>query len=95
MKTLGTVAVTVLLAILALASSAVAEPGVTDTEILIGSCSALDGPANFLGQQTVLGALCELPYALPADAQTPGDLAACDEVLRFLALPGHLDPPSA
>jgi ABC-type branched-subunit amino acid transport system substrate-binding protein len=31
-------------------------PGVTDNEILIGSCSALDGPAHFLGQQTVLGA---------------------------------------
>jgi branched-chain amino acid transport system substrate-binding protein len=31
-------------------------PGVTDNAILIGSCSALDGPARFLGQQTVLGA---------------------------------------
>jgi len=31
-------------------------PGVTDTSILIGSCSALDGPARFLGSQTVLGA---------------------------------------
>ena len=32
------------------------EQGVTDTEILIGSCSALEGPSNFLGTQTVLGA---------------------------------------
>ncbi len=31
-------------------------PGVTNSAILIGSCSALDGPAHFLGQQTVLGA---------------------------------------
>lgn len=31
-------------------------PGVTDNSILIGSCSALDGPAHFLGRQTVLGA---------------------------------------
>lgn len=31
-------------------------PGVTDNVILIGSCSALDGPAHFLGRQTVLGA---------------------------------------
>src|SRR5262252_6869531 len=31
-------------------------PGVSDTSILIGSCSALDGPAHFLGRQTVLGA---------------------------------------
>jgi branched-chain amino acid transport system substrate-binding protein len=31
-------------------------PGVTDNSILIGSCSALDGPAHFLGRQIVLGA---------------------------------------
>ena len=31
-------------------------PGVTDNSILIGSCAALDGPAHFLGRQTVLGA---------------------------------------
>jgi branched-chain amino acid transport system substrate-binding protein len=31
-------------------------PGLTDDKILIGSCSALDGPARFLGNQTVLGA---------------------------------------
>ena len=31
-------------------------PGVTDNAILIGSCSALDGPARFLGNQTVMGA---------------------------------------
>src|SRR5262245_44991395 len=31
-------------------------PGVTSTEILIGSCSALDGPSRMLGLQTVLGA---------------------------------------
>ncbi|HEV2395440.1 MAG TPA: ABC transporter substrate-binding protein [Candidatus Sulfotelmatobacter sp.] len=38
-------------------SSALAQTsGVTDSSILIGSCSALDGPAHFLGRQTVLGA---------------------------------------
>ena len=31
-------------------------PGVSDNSILVGSCSALDGPARFLGNQTVLGA---------------------------------------
>jgi len=31
-------------------------PGVTEDSILIGSCSALDGPARVLGNQTVLGA---------------------------------------
>lgn len=32
-------------------------PGVTSDKILIGSCSALEGPASFLGMQTQLGAL--------------------------------------
>jgi ABC-type branched-subunit amino acid transport system substrate-binding protein len=32
------------------------EPGISDQAILIGSCSPLDGPARFLGKQTVLGA---------------------------------------
>ena len=31
-------------------------PGVSGNSILIGSCSALDGPARFLGNQTVVGA---------------------------------------
>lgn len=33
-----------------------AAPGVTDKEILIGSCSALEGPSHFLGTETVTGA---------------------------------------
>jgi ABC-type branched-subunit amino acid transport system substrate-binding protein len=40
----------------ALVSPAWADPGVTDTEIVMGSCAALEGPASFLGTQTVLGA---------------------------------------
>jgi ABC-type branched-subunit amino acid transport system substrate-binding protein len=36
--------------------AAAQTPGVTENSILIGSCSALDGPARFLGNQTVLGA---------------------------------------
>jgi hypothetical protein len=31
-------------------------PGVTDKEILIGSCSALEGPSRALGVETVTGA---------------------------------------
>jgi branched-chain amino acid transport system substrate-binding protein len=31
-------------------------PGVTDKEIVIGSCAALDGPSSFLGRETVGGA---------------------------------------
>jgi branched-chain amino acid transport system substrate-binding protein len=41
---------------IAISSAPAQAPGVTDNSILIGSCSALDGPARFLGNQTVLGA---------------------------------------
>jgi ABC-type branched-subunit amino acid transport system substrate-binding protein len=41
---------------IAVSSLPAETPGVTDNSILIGSCSALDGPAHFLGRQTVLGA---------------------------------------
>src|SRR5215471_18218519 len=33
-----------------------APPGITDKEILIGSCAALEGPSSFLGRETVAGA---------------------------------------
>ena len=39
-----------------------AAPGVTDNQILIGSCSALDGPARFLGMQTIVGATTYLNH---------------------------------
>jgi branched-chain amino acid transport system substrate-binding protein len=50
--------------ILAFAVAALAEkqPGVSEKEIKLGSCSALDGPARFLGIQTVLGATAYLHY---------------------------------
>jgi branched-chain amino acid transport system substrate-binding protein len=41
-------------------------PGVTDKEILIGSCSALEGPSHFLGTETVAGA--KAYFALINDA---------------------------
>jgi len=41
---------------IAISSAHAQTPGVTDNSILVGSCSALDGPARFLGNQTVLGA---------------------------------------
>jgi branched-chain amino acid transport system substrate-binding protein len=31
-------------------------PGVSENEVLIGSCSALEGPSHFLGAETVTGA---------------------------------------
>lgn len=43
-----------------MAPLASAEPGVTNTEIVIGSCAALEGPAKFLGTQTVMGAMAYL-----------------------------------
>ena len=38
----------------------VETPGVSDNEILLGSCLALTGHASFLGTQTLHGALCYL-----------------------------------
>lgn len=49
-----------IVALAALVRPAGADPGLTDTEIVIGSCAALEGPASFLGTQTVLGALAYL-----------------------------------
>jgi branched-chain amino acid transport system substrate-binding protein len=52
-----------LMACVVLTSKAVAQvEGVSDTEIKIGSCSALDGPARQLGLQTVLGATTYFSY---------------------------------
>jgi branched-chain amino acid transport system substrate-binding protein len=45
---------------LVISSASAQTPGVTKNSILIGSCSALDGPARFLGNQTVLGATAYL-----------------------------------
>ena len=45
---------------IAVSSAPAQTSGVTDNSILIGSCSALDGPARFLGNQTVLGATAYL-----------------------------------
>ncbi|HLY91653.1 MAG TPA: ABC transporter substrate-binding protein, partial [Candidatus Angelobacter sp.] len=50
------------LAISGLAAQAQSAPGVTNTQILIGSCSALDGPARFLGMETNVGAMAYLNH---------------------------------
>jgi branched-chain amino acid transport system substrate-binding protein len=42
--------------VIAITAVAAETPGVTESSILIGSCSALDGPVSFLGRQTVMGA---------------------------------------
>ena len=49
-------AILALLIAFSVPSAPAQTPGVTNDSILIGSCSALDGPARFLGNQTVLGA---------------------------------------
>jgi branched-chain amino acid transport system substrate-binding protein len=48
----------ILVCLLAAAFPALGQtaPGVTDREILIGSCSALEGPSHFLGTETVTAA---------------------------------------
>jgi len=37
-------------------SAGQSAPGVTEKEVLIGSCAALEGPSSFLGRETVAGA---------------------------------------
>jgi hypothetical protein len=37
-------------------AAAQTPPGVTEKEVVIGSCSALEGPSSALGRQTVAGA---------------------------------------
>ena len=53
-----------LLAMLLMAGAAAAHAqsatGVDSGQILIGSCSAIDGPASFLGRQTIVGATAYL-----------------------------------
>lgn len=44
------------------ATSAAQAPGITSSEVKIGSCSALDGPARQLGLETVLGATAYFDY---------------------------------
>ena len=53
---LGVCAVIGSLLVLSSRAQAQSTPGVTDNEILIGSCSALEGPSHFLGTETVAGA---------------------------------------
>jgi len=63
-------------------------PGVTENSILIGSCSALDGPAHFLGQQTVMGATVYL-HAINDDGGVFG------RKIQLLAFDDGYDPEKA
>ena len=53
---LGLCLFSILIAANALRTPAQSAPGVTENEILIGSCSALEGPSHFLGVETITGA---------------------------------------
>jgi len=53
---LGLSLMAVFLCLVPLTTRGQAVPGVSETEILIGSCSALEGPSHFLGTETVTGA---------------------------------------
>jgi branched-chain amino acid transport system substrate-binding protein len=59
--------------------------GVTDNEILIGSCSALEGPSHFLGTETVAGA--KAYFAMVNDAG-----GVDGRKLRFIAYDDSYDP---
>lgn len=60
MNTIASGLLVAMVTLAAMVGPAGADPGVTDTEIVIGSCAALEGPASFLGTQTVLGARAHL-----------------------------------
>ena len=53
---LGLCAVLVCLSLLCSPVCGQGVPGVSEREVLIGSCSALEGPSHFLGSETVTGA---------------------------------------
>jgi ABC-type branched-subunit amino acid transport system substrate-binding protein len=71
----------------AIAASA-QTPGVTENSILIGSCSALDGPARFLGSQMVLGASAYL-HAINDEGGVYG------RKIQLLAFDDGYDPEKA
>ena len=73
---------------IAISSSLAQTPGVTDNSILIGSCSALDGPTHFLGQQTVMGATIYL-HAINDEGGVFG------RKIQLLAFDDSYDPEKA
>ena len=62
--------------------------GVTDKEVLIGSCAALEGPSSFLGRETVIGA--ETYFAM---VNEEGGLHG--RKLRLLSADDSYDPAKA
>ncbi|WP_461211076.1 ABC transporter substrate-binding protein [Desulfocurvus sp. DL9XJH121] len=61
-------------------------PGVTETEILIGSSLALTGHASYLGKQTMVGAMCYLKHV-----NEQGGVHG--RTLRIIPYDDRYDPP--
>jgi len=61
-------------------------PGVTDSEIIIGSSLALTGHASYLGKQTLLGAMCYLKFI-----NEQGGVHG--RTIRVIAYDDQYDPP--
>jgi ABC-type branched-subunit amino acid transport system substrate-binding protein len=55
-QTLGKLGLLLLLGCAGFTPSHAQAPGVSENEIVIGSCAALEGPSSFLGRETVIGA---------------------------------------
>jgi branched-chain amino acid transport system substrate-binding protein len=74
--------------VITITAASAQTPGVTDNSILIGSCSALDGPAHLLGQQTVMGATVYL-HAINDEGGVFG------RKIQLLAFDDSYDPEKA
>jgi branched-chain amino acid transport system substrate-binding protein len=74
--------------VLAISAAPGQTPGVTDNSISIGSCAALDGPARFLGKETIMGAQTYL-HSVNEEGGVFG------RKIQLLALDDSYDPDKA
>ncbi|MGA2744548.1 MAG: ABC transporter substrate-binding protein [Candidatus Sulfotelmatobacter sp.] len=73
---------------LAISAAPGQTPGVTENSISIGSCAALDGPARFLGKETIMGAQTYL-HSVNEEGGVLG------RKIQLLALDDSYDPDKA
>jgi branched-chain amino acid transport system substrate-binding protein len=74
--------------VLAISAAPGQTPGVTENSISIGSCAALDGPARFLGKETIMGAQTYL-HSVNEEGGVFG------RKIQLLALDDSYDPDKA
>jgi branched-chain amino acid transport system substrate-binding protein len=74
--------------VLAISAAPGQTPGITENSISIGSCAALDGPARFLGKETIMGAQTYL-HSVNEDGGVFG------RKIQLLALDDSYDPDKA